>query len=598
MPAPRRRISPTLDASLQYAERGWKVFPLNPRSKHPLRNSHGFKDATTDEETIHQWWREKPLLNLAIATGRDSDLVVIDVDFRHGGDASLFELEQELGELPETIHVLTPGGWHLYFRHPGVELKSDFGTDFPGLDIKGDGGYVVAPPSIHPSGGPYKWKLAPGEAEIAELPEAFIQAARVAQASVPAAVADVSRPVGRSAGSDTIPLPSGRRHVGLVSLAGRLVNAGLPAEHLRTTLLALNRDHCDPPLPDTEVEGILTSAGQWDAPSEAGFQPPADASTETLRALTGADLKALVRSTTWAWPGWMAEGHITVLAGETGAGKSWFALALAKAAAEGARWPDGQAGSEGEGAVFWLETEGRHASLIERAEQMDLDPGKLLFMPQPFRTYYLDREEDFEQVMALVEATRPRLLVVDSWSKALAGKENDADVRFALNALQGMARIAGIPVVLVHHLRKRQMTDHTDTFDFDRLRGSSVLAHTATSLIGIDQPDRPSPARRVSCGKASLGPMPEPFGFEITDLGLAFGAAPEPHQRQSKLDEAKEFLQEALADGPRPASEVKAEAREAGIAEPTLVRARTLVCDTRRERGGRSLWLWSLPEGS
>jgi hypothetical protein len=597
--------NPTLSAALEYAARGWKVFPLAPRSKQPLRGSRGFKDATTDEETIRQWWTDKPLLNLAVATGGQSGLVVIDVDLRHGGDASLFELERELDELPDTVQALTAGGWHLYFRHPGIDLKPGFGDGFPGLDIKADGAYVVAPPSLHPSGHQYQWKLAADEVELAELPAAFVELAR----SEPGYPLDRDHPWSRreatgardnNASKDArgsvaeTPLTPGQRHTGLVSLAGRLVNAGLPTDHLRTTLLALNDRHCDPPLPEAEIDGILRSAEQWEMPGGAGPQPATDRSPEGIRAVTGADLKALVRTTTWTWPGWIAEGHITVLAGETGAGKSWFALALAKAAADGAPWPDGQSGPEGEGAVFWLESEGRHAIVIERAETMGLDPARLLFMSHPFRSYYIDREDDFEQIMGTVEATRPRLVVVDSWSKALAGKENDADVRFALNALQGMARIAGMPVVLVHHLRKRQMTDHTETFDFDRLRGSSVLAHTATCLIGIDQPNRLSQVRRVSCGKASLGPMPDPFGFEITDLGLAFGAAPEPHQRQSKLDEAREFLREALADGARPAGEIKAEAREEGIADFTLRKARRELCDCHRTRGAHNRWLWEL----
>ena len=407
-----------------------------------------------------------------------------------------------------------------------------------------------------------------------------------------------------------------------------MVNAGVSIAELRVSLHAINRERCDPPLDDREIGGIIASAEQWDVTdsdasptARAGYSggttasysaPPDDASREEGPAsgpavvgsdfpspILGGELKRMVRSTTWTWPGWVAEGHITVLAGESGVGKSWFALALAKAAAMGLPWPDEQEGPDGEALVFWLETEGRHAVLVERAEKMGLDPDSLAFMPQPLRTYHIDEPEEFEVLSRVVEQVKPRLLVVDSWSKALAGKENDADVRFALDSLQALARSVAAPVVLVHHLRKRQVTDHTDGFDFDRLRGSSVLAQSAACLIGIDQPDRRAPARRVSCGKASLSPLPEPFGFEISDLGLAFGAAPEPDERQSKLDEAKAFLQEALADGPRPASEVKAEAREEGISEETLRRARREICEPRRMAGTACAWEWVLrPEAT
>ena len=210
--------------------------------------------------------------------------------------------------------------------------------------------------------------------------------------------------------------------------------------------------------------------------------------------------------------------------------------------------------------------------------------------------FYIDRERDFEKVRACIETVRPRMIVVDSLSKAFAGKENDADMRFALDDLQMLARDMAAPVVLIHHLRKRQVTDYTDTFDFDRLRGSSVLAQCATSLIGIDQPDRHEPPRRVSCGKASLGPMPEPFGFEIADSGLTFTDCPESQERVSKLDEAKDFLKRALAEGPRPASEVKEEAKREGVSEHTLRRARRDLCGCEREVGAHNRWVWSLQE--
>ena len=88
--------------------------------------------------------------------------------------------------------------------------------------------------------------------------------------------------------------------------------------------------------------------------------------------------------------------------------------------------------------------------------------------------------------------------------------------------------------------------------------------------------------------------MPEPFGFEITDAGLTFTECSEPEQRVSKLDEAKDSLRRALAEGPRPASEVKEEAKREGVSEHTLRRARRDLCDCVREGGDRNRWVWSL----
>jgi hypothetical protein len=629
-----------LSAALQYAHRGWRVFPLAPRSKTPRRGSHGYLDGTTDPETIERWWEENPEYNVAIVTGpagaRTScpqGLVVFDIDLRNGGDASLYDLERHWGELPDTLTVNTSGGWHLYFAHPGGTLPAGFGDDFPGLDLKANGGYVVAPPSIHPDGSQYTWKLGPEDVPLAELPKVWAKLLQT-RARLPAPATP----------DEPAELKAGQRHTSLVSLAGRLLNAGLGTpEQIRAALHATNRERCDPPLPDSEVDAIASASGAWEqrrslSPREeacpdcveaARYLPPrprggwggsprgslvtGEAARATTgeppkrRPLTGLDVKAMVRATTWMWPGWIAEGHVTVLAGESGAGKSWLAVALAKCAAHGLPWPDGAPGPEGERPVLWLESEGRHAVLLERAERLGLDPQLLYFMPRPLQTYYLDRTDDFDQIFEIAEVSQPRLIVVDSWSKSLAGKENDADVRFCLDSLQGLARFVHAPVLLVHHLRKRQLTDYSESFDFDRLRGSSVLAQVAACIMGVDQPNRGAgrtgdlachrgdlACRRASCGKANLGPLPEPFGFTITDAGLTFGPPPEEHAQTSRLDDAKAFLRRALADGPKPANAVKDEAKEEGISDVTLRRAKQGLCQCIRQGGGHNRWLWAL----
>lgn len=111
-----------LNAALEYADRGWQVFPCVESGKRPATR-HGFKGATTDPETIRNWWKRRPARNLAIRTGVASLLVVLDVDPRHGGDASLGELTHQHGALPETAQSRTgSGGSHLYFNGSLVEV--------------------------------------------------------------------------------------------------------------------------------------------------------------------------------------------------------------------------------------------------------------------------------------------------------------------------------------------------------------------------------------------------------------------------------------------------------------------------------------------
>ena len=125
-----------------------------------------------DADRVRRWWSVWPLANVGIVTGAVSGLVVLDVDPRHGGGDSLATLEAVHGPLPHTVEALTGGGGqHLYFCHPGVTVPSR--PVAPGLDVKGDGGLVVAPPSVHVSGRPYAWEdgCAPDEVAPAEAPE-------------------------------------------------------------------------------------------------------------------------------------------------------------------------------------------------------------------------------------------------------------------------------------------------------------------------------------------------------------------------------------------------------------------------------------------
>ena len=122
---------------------------------------HGVSDASADIAIVGRWWQTWPNANIGIATGRRSGLVVLDVDFRADGDASLAALVGQHEPLLETACVHTGGGGlHYYFSHPGGTVRNSASVLGAGLDIRGDGGYVVAPPSLHVSGQAYSWALA------------------------------------------------------------------------------------------------------------------------------------------------------------------------------------------------------------------------------------------------------------------------------------------------------------------------------------------------------------------------------------------------------------------------------------------------------
>jgi hypothetical protein len=166
-------MSDLLAAALDYAARGLPVFPLVPAGKAPAV-SRGFLSATTNPATIRRFWTN-PECNVAIPTGARSGFWVLDVDGVEGATA-LRELELEHGDIPSTRTVVTARGWHAWFAYSG-SIPTTVGRIGPGVDTRGDDGYVVVPPSVHKTGHRYAFLDDPW-APIEPAPSWLINAAR------------------------------------------------------------------------------------------------------------------------------------------------------------------------------------------------------------------------------------------------------------------------------------------------------------------------------------------------------------------------------------------------------------------------------------
>ncbi len=150
-------IDSVSNAVQNYMRRGWSIIPIRPGDKRPLVEWDQFQRRRAGEADVCDWFRTCPDAGIGIVTGAVSGLVVLDVDVRHGGDAALQRLEREHGRLPTTLECRTGGGGHhLYFAHPGRLVRNKVGLA-AGIDLRADGGYVVAPPSLHASGLRYVW---------------------------------------------------------------------------------------------------------------------------------------------------------------------------------------------------------------------------------------------------------------------------------------------------------------------------------------------------------------------------------------------------------------------------------------------------------
>lgn len=163
-----------LDFALDYALlRGWPVFPCVPRSKVPA-TPHGFNDATLDADVIGKWWSTNPDFNVAIATGPPGPTVV-DVDGEFGKRA--WRELMDGTDWSNTPWASTGGeGWHIFFAPS--DLRNSASKVAPHVDVRGRGGFVVAAPSVHPSGCLYWWQRSPDKRELAPVPSAVRDALR------------------------------------------------------------------------------------------------------------------------------------------------------------------------------------------------------------------------------------------------------------------------------------------------------------------------------------------------------------------------------------------------------------------------------------
>lgn len=297
-----------------YARCGLRVFPCKPREKAPA-TTHGCKDAATARGQIAAWWNGTYLYNVGIATG--GGIVVLDVDVDHArgkyGDETLAELERVHGALPDTWMCLTGGGGvHYYFSCDDPALT--VGTGFaPGLDYRGAGGYVIAPPSTHESGREYAWEAAhtPSNTQLAPLPDWLHTLMLKGRGTAPT-------PRGEAAQNVT----EGGRNDALFRLACSLRSKGLTVEEITAAVMEANKGRCNPPLPDSEIKTICTSAGRYDRgkPKEQTDRP---------RPSIVKASQVPYEPPRWTIAPYIQRGKGTLIQADNGTGKTAFVCAIA-----------------------------------------------------------------------------------------------------------------------------------------------------------------------------------------------------------------------------------------------------------------------------
>jgi putative DNA primase/helicase len=575
-----------LDAALKYALDGLVVFPC--AKKIPLTGGGGFKNASLNAMQILQWWTEHPEAQIGLPCGELNHLFVIDVDGPEGERAAA-----KLN-LPETFTVASrPGRFQFWFRQPdGTRSKCTAGMIGPQLDTRGDGGYVVAPPSIHHvTGKPYqivrKLPWAPAPVELLE----------------PQGV-----PVSHSPNGDAV--PQGRRHKTMLSIAGALRARGLSRETVLAELESANARLCVPPLPGSEVQKLADYVGV----KRIGFsgQRPQETSAEVeLESFHDVQSERF----RWLWDRRIPLGKLTIFAGDPGKGKSLVTLHIAASLSRGATFPDGA--RCGVGDTIFLSAEDDAADTIRpRLDASGADVRRIHRVKAVRVTlgdgsmgescFSMDRDlERLEDAITKIPTTR--LLVIDPVS-AYMGKidtHRDAETRRVLAPLVEFASRRGVAVIGVMHLKKGE------TSALLRVSGSIAFVAAARVVWGFgEDPDTPE-TRVMVAVKNNLAPLGNGLAYRIEadtetprivwqpgNVTLDANAVlsverGEHYERGARITEAEKWIMEQIERGREtPVTQLLDAAKKDGFSWRTIERAKK-QCGVRSvKRNG--VWCWVL----
>jgi hypothetical protein len=518
--------------ALRLGRRGWPVLPLHSirdgvctcskgqdcgsAGKHP-RIRDWVKSATTDAKTIASWWTRWRDANIGIATGRVSNLVVLDVDPRHGGDDSLDALIAHHGQLPDTVEALTGGGGrHIYFAFDGVDdLKNSVGSLGDGLDIRSEGGYVVAPPSMHASGIRYEWEASshPDDIKIAAPPRWITAVASYVAGSSASAKGDKTSNGRVDPAAVLAGVPEGERNDTLFKFASRHRGLGLDIEEALALALTAAAN-ADPPLLVSELSGIVNNVySRYEAgplPSDGFFEATASGDPrERFHIHWGNEVERLPPPE-WLIDDIMPRGSFVVLYGVTGTGKTFLALDMAAAIAAGQTW---QGHNTFQGPVVYVAAEGvgdlgiRHEALRVGRGLDDLPDLGYITEPVNFHS-----DVDAGHLIDLIGDRKPGLVVVDTLARSMDGADENfaKDMNTVIKNVDRLRHATGASVMLIHHTGQKG----------DRERGSSALKAAADVFIKLSGNVTTTATLRCEKMKTATGFDPISLCFEPTGQSL------------------------------------------------------------------------------
>ena len=644
-----------LEIALFYSRLGFYVFPVCPKSKKPLLNGSWRDHSSNDENTIRNWWRKHSNAAVAIDCGK-SGLFVVDLDRGHKDGADGVKAFEELIPENEALigipRVHSPsGGQHLYFRNLNdPPLGNATGDLPPGIDVRGEGGYIIACGTTMADGRQYTHD--PNSPKLSDRLEAGrlmpppawllqrlrpVKAAKTIQLQLTNPGLDQDIDVAKVLQALSFISPDQRDT--WLKVGGALHDSGIPNASQIWDDWSRGSVKYDPRDQITTWESFGRSTGNratlgtiFFLASQNGFvNAPARQTQKLSQPVVKPSEVALIRAAglapepiEWLWPGWLAGGKIHIIGGAPGSGKTTICMKLAAIVSSGGYWPDGQKAEAGN-VIIWSGEDDAKDTLLPRLIASGADVRRVFFVGEcksGDTTRIFDPAADIEPLQRAIEKIGgASLIIIDPIVNAISGDSHkNAEVRRSLQPLAALAMACGSAVLGVTHLSKG--TAGRDPLE--RLTGSlafGAVARVVMIAAKEAETDDGAPAKRLFCrAKSNIGPDDGGFTYELVQTALAdnaaivtshivFGEAIDGTAREilataeaisdedkSALSEAEEFLRDFLSDGPKEVRDVKKAASAACVSERTLRRAKDRLSVQNTKSDYKGPWVWRLPE--
>lgn len=504
-----------INCALKYLDNGFSVITVNGK-KPAIESWKQYQDRRPTGEEMIKMFANKNVSGVAIITGEISGVVVLDVEANQ--DMSSFDI-------PSTLTVQSGGGGkHFYFRYPkdknvaSLNLRSSLKIE---ADLKSDGGYVVAPPSSHPSGDNYVWL---NELELADLPQWLIKINE--SATKKESFKEIIKGV-----------PEGSRHNSATRIVGKLLHH-LPEKDWNEVAVPLidswNKTNT-PPLGDKELGEIF----EWATKKHSEKVEPLDLSQKILSVRELLNLPE--QKSLFIVDKLIPENGITVLSGHPGSSKTWIELAIATAVANGE--PLFGKFETQKGSVLIVDEESGEMEYQRRIKLLKISEDIEIYLASQFGVK-LDNDESKKYLLSIIKENDIKLLILDPWISFHSKEENSSsEMQKVLGVLTEINRL-GCSVMFIHHHKKDGIKKSSPG---QALRGSSAFDGRVDSHIAIEKVEEENGVIEIEVIQAKLrrGKKAEPFTLELieSETGeISFNFKDGIDETKKKKETAKEII--------------------------------------------------------